>query len=77
MAQEELMGFRPPKGIRPPQFEGKRTGRPKSRTSRPTSSDNVRPDDIPGDEGTERCIAVIKRLLAEFEAEDAQRANGR
>lgn len=23
------MGFRPPKGVRPPQLEGKRTGRPK------------------------------------------------
>lgn len=23
------MGYRPPKGIRPPQLEGKRTGRPK------------------------------------------------
>jgi hypothetical protein len=23
------VGFRPPKGIRPPQLEGKRTGRPK------------------------------------------------
>ena len=23
------MGYRPPKGVRPPQFEGKRTGRPK------------------------------------------------
>lgn len=23
------MGHRPPKGVRPPQFEGKRTGRPK------------------------------------------------
>ena len=24
-----MMGFRPPKGVRPPQLEGKRTGRPK------------------------------------------------
>ena len=23
------MGYRPPKGVRPPQLEGKRTGRPK------------------------------------------------
>lgn len=23
------MGFKPPKGVRPPQLEGKRTGRPK------------------------------------------------
>jgi len=23
------MGFRPPKGVRPPQLEGKRTGRPR------------------------------------------------
>ena len=25
----EAMGYRPPKGVRPPQLEGKRTGRPK------------------------------------------------
>jgi hypothetical protein len=27
------MGFRPPKGVRPPQLEGKRTGRPKGSRS--------------------------------------------
>jgi hypothetical protein len=27
------MGFRPPKGVRPPQLEGKRTGRPKGSKS--------------------------------------------
>jgi hypothetical protein len=26
---EAAMGYRPPKGVRPPQLEGKRTGRPK------------------------------------------------
>ena len=28
------MGYRPPKGIRPPQLEGKRTGRPKGSRNR-------------------------------------------
>lgn len=27
--REMKMGFHPPKGVRPPQLEGKRTGRPK------------------------------------------------
>jgi hypothetical protein len=27
------MGYRPPKGVRPPQLEGKRTGRPKGSRS--------------------------------------------
>ena len=27
------MGFRPPKGVRPPQLEGKRTGRPRGSKS--------------------------------------------
>lgn len=27
------MGYRPPKGVRPPQLEGKRTGRPKGSKS--------------------------------------------
>jgi hypothetical protein len=29
------MGYRPPKGVRPPQLEGKRKGRPKGSTNRP------------------------------------------
>jgi hypothetical protein len=29
------MGYRPPKGVRPPQLEGKRCGRPKGSTNRP------------------------------------------
>ncbi len=29
------MGYRPPKGVRPPQLEGKRTGRPRGSTNRP------------------------------------------
>ena len=29
------MGYRPPKGVRPPQLEGKRTGRPKGVRNHP------------------------------------------
>jgi hypothetical protein len=29
VAEVTTMGYRPPKGVRPPQLEGKRTGRPK------------------------------------------------
>lgn len=35
------MAYRPPKGVRPPQLEGKRTGRPKGSRSYTSAWNNV------------------------------------
>jgi hypothetical protein len=35
------MAFRPPKGVRPPQLEGRRTGRPKKVTAAPLSHESA------------------------------------
>ena len=35
------MGYRPPKGVRPPQFEGKRTGRPKGSKNHPDMNEVI------------------------------------
>jgi hypothetical protein len=35
------MAFHPPKGVRPPQFEGKRTGRPKGSRTMTKALDDI------------------------------------
>jgi hypothetical protein len=46
------MPYRPPKGVRPPQLEGKRTGRPKKVTEEPLSQES------------EGLLAAMRHVLA-------------